>query len=275
MSADFLEKEVVYINSADRIHGNSHNFSVDLSQQLKVPNNYDYASLLAFSCPKSYYLFNSGNNVFYVDENGAITTITIPIGNYSFSSLTNSLTVLLAACVWDYTVENNIQTGRFEFTVTGNGGIQPIMDFSGDESPHAIMGFEKESYAFAANELESVNIVNFQTTSTIEVACDFVRNSILSVIIPNNTDFSTINYNEYNVSYASQPLSRSNFASASFSLIDGRTGTLLDLNGLNCNFTIVFYKKNNYYQSMLIDRKNELEIQQLQDEYNQIIQQLG
>ena len=271
MSADFLEKDLVYVNSANRLQGDSHNFTINLSNQIRVPNNYDSASVLALSCPKSYYLFSSSNNTFVVNENGALTTITIPIGNYSFSSLTNALVTLLAACAWDYAVDNVTRTGHFLFTVSGNGGLQPSFNFSSN-TIGAIVGFDEASYAFTANTLESVNIVNLQTTSTIELSCDFVRNSVLSVIIPNNTDFSIINYNEYNVQYASQPLTKTNFSSASFVLLDGRTGSPLDLNGLDFNFTMVLYKKNNFYQHMLNDKAQELELEALREEVRSLLQ---
>jgi hypothetical protein len=264
MSSEFLQKDVIYVSSAARSSGSSNNFRINLSQQITSGIKYDTATLLSFSCTNSYYLFSSNNNTFLVNENGTIHTITIPPGNYTFSSLKSVLnTLFVASLSYTYSIVASTVDGQYQFTVSGNGGIQPIFDFSGSNSPYEVLGFEKLSYTFAADYLESANIVNFQKTNTIELCCDFVNRGILSVIIPNTSDFSVINYNEYNSSFASHELSKNNFMDCNFWLLDGNTGNALDLNGLNFNFTFVLYKKNDYYQHMLDDRKMELQIIEL------------
>ena len=98
MASDFLSKDVVYVNSRSRLSGNSNNFSIDLTGQIRTPNNYDTATLLSFYCPQSYYLIDSSNNSFNVNEFGTITVIDLPIGNYNI----NSLVVQLNARDLDY-----------------------------------------------------------------------------------------------------------------------------------------------------------------------------
>jgi hypothetical protein len=246
--------------------GTSTDFIIDLSQQISSQNNYDSACVLNFTCPKSYYLFTSGNNKFYVDENGAITEIVIPVGNYSFNTLPATLATQMNACAWNYTITSDTLLGKYQFAVTGNGGLQPTLDFTHPDSAHAVIGFDRAEYVFAANSLESPNIVNFQKTNTLELCCDFVKRNLLSVIIPNSTDFSFISYNEFNSAFVSQPVNKNVFSAAHFYLLDGTNGRTLDLNGLDFVFTFAIYKKNNYYAHMLEDRRRELQIKSLEEQ---------
>jgi hypothetical protein len=274
MSSDFLEKDIVYVNSANRSEGTSSDFNIELSGQIRGRNNYDSVSLLNLSMPKSYYLFNSNNNTFTVNENGNLTTITIPVGNYTFigplNILSDILTNLFSACAWTYTVTNNTVKGIFEFAVSGNGGIQPIFDFSGSASPYKVLGFAKQQYAFTANSLSSPDVVDFQLTSSIKLCCDFTERGILSFIVPNVQDLAKISYTEYNTQYVSQNLSVSNITSARFYIIDATTDLPLDLNGQDYTFSFVIFKKNNYYFHMLEDRKLELELLDLQQKMNEL-----
>ena len=190
MSTDFLEKDVVYISSSNRLNGTSNDFNIDLSDQIKSPNNYDTVTLLSASIHKSYYLINSSNNLFNVIENTNTTSITLPNGNYSVSSLVNQLNTSWTVCSWTYTVSINISTGKLTFSVKNNTA-QPSFDLT-VSNLGLVIGFDLEVYAFTNNVLTSVNVVNFQLTNTIELMSDIVEKSTLSVIIPDNTDFSVI-----------------------------------------------------------------------------------
>ena len=68
MSSDFLTKDIVYISSADWTSGATSDFTIDISGYVRTPNDYDYATLLNFSCPKSYYLINDRNNTLHLQK---------------------------------------------------------------------------------------------------------------------------------------------------------------------------------------------------------------
>lgn len=277
MSADFLQKDVVYVNSGKRINPletNSNNFSIDLSQQITKGNDYDTVSLLNFSCPKSYYIFNSVNNVFAVSENGVSSTITIPVGNYDVDTLATQLVTLFTASLsYTYTVTVSNTTGKYSFNVSNNVGVQPIFDFDVNYSAYKVLGFNKTSYQFAGDILVSPNIVNLQISNTIQLCCNFVERSVLSIIIPNTGDFSSIDYVEYNPNFTSHRLIITELTNATFSLLDGNTGYYIDLNGLDYSFAFVIYKKNSYYQNMIEDRKLELMIKDLEEQVNDLEKQ--
>lgn len=277
MSSDFLEKDVIIINSLNRMSGTSSNFNIDISKQLRSGVAYDSVSLLKFSCPKSYYLISSTNNTFYVTEGSTTTTITIDTGNYTFSTMATELTTLLASCLWTYTVIADKSTGKFIFQVSGNTGT-PSFNFSGDSSPYSVLGFDKAVYSFASNKLISPNIVNFQKTSTIQLACDFVdRNIISNIVSTNQQDFGYITYVEPSPQYASRAISKPSITTANFYIIDGNTGKQLDLNGLTYNFTLAFYKKNTYYNDMLQMQSIETDamLQHLEQEKNKAMAELN
>lgn len=264
MSSDFLDKDIVYVSSNDRYSGNSNDFVINLTDRIKSPNDYDTLTLLNFTCPKSYYLFNNINNKFYVNENGNISTITITNGNYDFTSLANELNTKLAGCLWTYAVSTNIVTGKFTFSVTNNGGIQPIFDFSGN-SPYRIIGFDKAIYPFVTNSLTSVNIVNLQLTNTIKICCSIISKGTLATIIPNISDFSTITYSEQNPNFSSHGILTSNLGSVRIWLLDAISGNPLDLNGLDWFFSFAIYKKNNYYKHMIEDMQMQAKIADLNE----------
>ena len=249
MASDFLSKDVVYVNSRSRLSGNSNNFSIDLTGQIRTPNNYDTATLLSFYCPQSYYLIDSSNNSFNVNEFGTITVIDLPIGNYNINSLVVQLNASLASATYTYVASFNSKLGTITFNVSNNAH-QPSFDFTVDNL-YEILGFTSAVYTFVANVLTSPNVVNLQLANTIELLTDIVRNNVLSVVIPNTANFSAIQYNEQNASLASHQLVRSNITSANFWLLNGNTGLPLNLNGLDFNFTFVVYKANDYYKNGL------------------------
>src|SRR3989304_8514385 len=78
------ETRIFYIDSFFRVSGSNTDFSINLD----LPrNDYNRVALIQFSCAKSYYNFPEGRNTFTLEENGILTLITIPPGNYSVSSL--------------------------------------------------------------------------------------------------------------------------------------------------------------------------------------------
>lgn len=258
MSGDFLEKEVVVVNSLNRSSGNSSNFTIDISSQLRQEVGYDSVSLLKFSCPKSYYLIDSTNDTIIVTES-TTTSLVIAHGNYSFGTMQTYLTTLLQTLQYTYVVIADRSTGQFVFQVSNNSN-QPIFSFSNTNSPYNILGFDQQSYQFSSNKLISPNVVNFQHTSTIQLACDLTDRVILSNIVTTVVqDFGVITYVEPSPQFASRPLNKSNVRTVNFYLIDGNTGKLINLNGLNFNFVIAFYKKNTYYSLSLTYQQLEAE----------------
>jgi hypothetical protein len=266
---DFLDKDVVYINSAARINGTSSAFTIDISQQVRTPNEYDSIALISAYIPKSYYLITSSNNTFQVNEVGYLTkTITIPVGNYNLTSMTTTLTTLLnsAGLNWTYTVNISTSTGLITFTNNGNAVSSFIF---ADASPYRILGFNKTTHNFylvgGIYTLVSPNIINLQAVSNILVMSNIVDKQLLSSVVPSSSDFSSILYVEQDPFLVSKTLISNNVQSIYFFLLDGITMKPIELNGLDISLTLVIYKRNNYYNIMIADHQLKLLQQEYQD----------
>lgn len=256
--SDYLapNKDVIFINSRDRDSGTSSDFIINLQPQVRIPNAYDSIVLLSATIPKSWYLITTLNNSFTVQENSSPVTITIPSGNYTFTTLATELSSLFSANLsFTYAITTNTQTGKFTFTASGNGSTQPIFNFTGS-SPYLIMGFEQSSYTFSANTLSSVNVVNFQLTNTVAIICDIVQQpgNILGIVVSDNQDFANVSYIEQAPEFSSKPLNNNKMQSMHVFLQDPVSELPLDLNGINWSCTLCLYKVNDYYQRILQDK---------------------
>ena len=265
---DHFDKDVVYINSYDRLSGTSSSFTADVSQQVKPVNDYDSIVLLNASIPKSYYLVNNYSNTFQISESGYPTrTITLVNGNYSLTALRSALNTLIAAAGLQFTYVFSISqiTGKSTFTSSGTGCALIF----GANSPWRILGFNKATYNIplvgSAYTVTSPNVVNLQLTNTIDIMSNVVDKGILSSVIPSQSDFGAILFIERNAGLVSKQLISRQFNSIQIYLLDGITGQPIDLNGLDVQMTLVLYKKNNYFKTMLEDHKLQL----LQDDYEQ------
>lgn len=251
------DKSIIYLNSSNRISGTSSNFTIDLRAQILTPNNYDTMCLVNCAIPKSFYLINSNNNTFILNENGSIKTVTLSVGNYNSNNLATQIGVQMTAVSTSgatYSVVLSLTTGKY--TITTTSALTTSISFVGSPLCY-IIGFDQSSYSFVAKTLTSVNIVNLQFTTSITIGCSLCNNNakILSQIVPNQSDFSVITYQESACSYVSTPMiNSSGGASVSFWLQD-EYGKQLDLNGIDWTGVIVVYKQDTYHRTSLIDKR--------------------
>lgn len=242
--------QIFYVSSADRISGTTSNFLYKFD--IDTESRYDTISILAASIPKSYYLIASYNNEFVLSENGTNVNITIPSGNYTLTAWKNIIVSSLntnSPHGFTYAVTlpsvTSTNTGKLTFTVSGNGDIQPIFIFS--EHLYEQFGFDSGTYQFTANMLVSTNVVNLQLIGALFIHSDVCNNkhdSVLQEIYSNNSDYANITYQSTAVIPYSKKLAIKGINTYRFYLTDSY-GNEIDLNGLNWNFTILFYKKNN------------------------------
>lgn len=233
-----------------------------MSNYIRSPNNYDTATLLNFSCPKSYYLIDSQNNTFTLTEDKKSYDIVLTSGNYDVNTLKTEIQTKLNGHGYNYVVAYNRSTNKYTITVSGNA-TQPYIDFR-NSNTYLIMGFEAQLYQFAANTLTSPNVCYLQSSTSLLLCCDFVVNNVLSQIVPNTQDLSIISYEENNPAFTSHDLSRTNIIDGRFYLLDAKTQSPIDLNGIDFEFSFAIYKKNTFYHNMMIDQQLQLQIQDLQ-----------
>lgn len=250
----------IYVNSANRTNGGDPaNFTIDLSDQIPVPNNYNSIVVTDAAIPKSYYTITSFNNSFILREGTTDTKVSLPIGNYDTTTLATQLATSLTAATTiaaTYTCTLSLLTGKFTFTT--NKATATYFVLAGYPFSYN-MGFSESTYQFSAQTLVAPNVVNLQFTSTIYLFCSEVKgkNKILAQIVPNQANYGVISFQETCPAYKARQLQESFSTSMSFYLQD-EYGNQLDLNGIDMQFTMVLYKIDEYHKKHLVDRRLQL-----------------
>ncbi len=253
--SNILFKKFIYVHSEFRLSGNDSNFTYDLGIDAK---DYDTAVVLQASIPKSYYLIQAGQNTFTLDEINNTAQIELPVGNYSRTNLKTVLQTLLnenSPNGWVYTItfppSTQPDTGKYTFTVTGNGGVQPRFIFT--TNIYKMLGFDINSTnEFITNSLESKYIINLQKEPILYLHSDIVDNkggvadNVLQGIYGTaNPDYGNIIYQCFDLEAYSKSIKPTN--TATFYLTDSDDNTI-DLNGQNFHFTLLLYKKQPVYE---------------------------
>ncbi len=248
MDTDLLKnKAMFYINSNNRTSGT--NSSFDITIDIPRNRNFKFVGLTQAIIPKSYYMVSlETGNIFTVQDttNGTVQ-IEIQIGNYTRTSFRRVLKDLLNAnSTFTYEMtfpgSKEVDDGLYTWSVTNNASVQPKFIFS-DTSLHEQFGFDKNSTnTFASDILKSQNVVKFQREDALFIHSSIVNNetSVLQdiAVSADFVNFSNITYKNRDVSFNLKKISYTDSNSYNFSLTD-EDGVILDLNGLNINFTLV------------------------------------
>ena len=243
-------KKLFYIDSHSRLSGTHSNFTYQLDYKNE---DYDYCVVLQASIPKSYWLIQTNQNTFTLDEISNQVTISIPVGNYSRSSFAYQLQYQLNANSPNhYTYQISIpnsqtgDTGFYTWTVSNNSGVQPRFIFT--DFLYEQFGFEpNSSYVFTDNTLTSINVVKFQLEDSVFLHSDIATNgsdNILQEILSmQRTDYSNIIYICPDVEAYAKPISSKQNGVYYFQLTD-EDGAEINLNGQNIVFTLMLFKKD-------------------------------
>jgi hypothetical protein len=244
---------IYYIDSENRLSGEHSNFSYNI--EIPETEHYDRVCVLSMVIPLSYYLVRMNYNFFTLQENLSTVVIIVPIGNYSAVSFLTTVTALLntnSPNGYVYTIALNnsytgVNTGKFNYTVSGNGGIQPSFIFATRICQQ--MGFmENSTNTFTGNALVSTNVLDFVPTSTLFIHSNIVQDSssVLQELYSNNTvPYSNHVYNCNNVDMYSKILRSDKDNIFNFSLEDEQ-GANINLNGHSILITLLLYKKDDF-----------------------------
>jgi len=246
----FHNKEIIYINSNNKITGSHSNFFINLT--IPQEKNFTHVALLSANIPKSYYSVVTDNNTFQLREGANLFTVTITIANYNWKSFKTELTSklnLAGAFTYSITFPSSTvpDTSKYTFSVTGNVGVQPQFIFSSNNIS-TLMGFNASTtYIFSADSLISANVINLQKEDTIYIHSNICQNqtnnNILEAIYGNSSEyFSNITYYNNNVAGTSKKITSNNSSVYSFFLSDENNNEI-NLNGINCNLTLILYRE--------------------------------
>lgn len=245
---------IFHLNTNNRISGTHENCQMEL--ELPSSEEFDRAVLLSCVIPRSYYLVQAPYNTFILREGIANTTITVAEGNYSFSSFRAYLQALLTSSSsqgWTYTISipnttNQPSTGKYTFTSSNNGAS---FIFSSTSKLHEQMGFDLGSTNnFVGTQLISKNVVKFTLEDTLYIHSDLVTGQqddvLQEIFTAGSFDFSSIKFQNYTPIEYSKVLSTSNNNSYRFTITD-EDDRIINLNGLNCVYTVLIYKNNDVH----------------------------
>lgn len=244
--------QIYYINSNSRKDGSSSDFSYEM----RMPTNehFDRVVLLQASIPSTFYLIQTGYNTFTLREGLVDTTITVVPGNYSAKVFAAHITALMTAAspnTWVYTVtlpnlNSETSTGKFTYSVTGNGGSQPsiIVPDTIDEQ----LGFTASTTnTFVGDTLTSTRVVNFCSESTLFIHSDIADGGETSILqelyVSNTAQLSYITYQCTTPELYSKPLQTNKSNIFRFSLTNEKN-QLVDLQGNEMLLTLALYRRD-------------------------------
>lgn len=174
---EVVKRQIFHFDSSSRAAGNINNPQFFFKKELFATS--DPKSILRFSLiqatvPYTWNNINNGalngytNNYMKVSNNGVISLITVPAGNYNISQLANSIITQLniaTGITFSYSF-NSINLG-LTFTYTGSNSISFIFENSLGESLARPLGFNLGTFNFSGNSLTSINPVNVSESSDV------------------------------------------------------------------------------------------------------------
>jgi hypothetical protein len=262
---------VGYVDSKDRLSGTTSNFTsiIDLP-----PNDFNRVCLLQASIPKSWYLFDSTNNTFTLQENTSTTTITIPVGNYNrvsfgviLQSLLNTASQLLGGINFNtYTItypNKTLQTdnNKYTFSYTTMGTARTASFIFSNNYCGPCFGFNNGSTnPFVTQSLVSVNAINLASKTRLFLksnVCSLANQQILQEIFSSSVqDNSIVTYQQNEIDANSKLFLAQDDNAFSFQICD-RFNKVIDLNGLDMVISLYFYRfddTNQYIKNDIILR---------------------
>jgi hypothetical protein len=248
-----LHKSILYINSANRISGTDGQFSISLPVNNYL-HEFDRVAVLAANIPKTFYQVQAGFNTFTLIEGASNITVTVPAGTYSRSSFATAMSALLTASsansfTYAVSIPNTTaspETGKFTFSVTGNGATQPAFRFS-SQNIYEQFGFPANSTSsFVGNTLVSSNVCNMSSENCLFIHSDICYNpvsgdNILQELYTGGIVYNSfINFSNQNVEYYAKPIYKKSTV-YEFALTDEASNPI-NLNGINMLITLVLFK---------------------------------
>jgi len=246
---DVVETLQIYLNSkyANRFNASTSDIDFYFSP-ISIPSQYDiHLSVQSAQIPYSFYNINNRNNTlnFYRNNQPNMTSVSIPIGNYTVTTLVSTLNTQLTS--YNFTVTYQVITNKLLFTNTntfifdGSSSILPILGFY--NSIGSLVSTSNSPYSLTSNA-----VVNLQTQQCVNICTNFCtsninsingqQSTILASIPINSPPYGTINYSNYSLTNKVNLYSNL-FSSINIKLLD-QDNNLIDLNYQNYSLTLQF-----------------------------------
>lgn len=235
------------VNSRNRESGTDTNFSY----KFELDNaEYTHCCVMQASIPKSFYLVETGWNTFTLRDNDTLFsyTITITPGNYTVNTLITELqTILNTASSKTWTITSSTLTGKLTFTVSSGNYSFIFSTFC-----YEILGFNSNSTnTLITQTITSTNIIKLQAEDCLIIHSDICTNgydnTLQEVFANGSPDYSAITYQCTSLEGCSKTFNTKDSNLFHFYITSESDNQIIDTNGINVNFSILVYKKNNFY----------------------------
>jgi len=151
--------------------------------------------------PVSFYTVNYTNNFLNIIANGFPYTLTIPVGNYNFNSLSSKMETLFSALTIPMTITIDKVSGVITFTKTAS---PTTLSFSASSTITSILGgLSNTAYSFSANVLTMPYPMSLLGIKRLSIVSNLLPiysysslgvNNILATVDVNAPSFSIINF---------------------------------------------------------------------------------
>lgn len=244
---------IVIVDSYLRYSGTSSNFSINLNLP-SYCSDFDRIALNQISLPRSWYDVATNFNTFTLREGATSVIITVPVGMYNVNSLGTTIATLLSSTspngfTYTLTYPNSatvVNTNKYTITCSNIVATKQLIFTN---SMYQQLGFASNSTnTFNADTLTSTNSISISYINRVFLksnACSTSQANILNEILVAGQYPSTsfVYYENINFDTNSKEFTNPFNNSWDFSLYD-RYGNIIDLNGLEMVFSLIFYKKS-------------------------------
>ena len=242
----------VYINSRDRLSGTDENFTYNI----QFPPGLDFTHVVCLNAliPKSYYLIQNGplENIFQLQENSTIVTIAVPVGNYILSAFQKIVSGLLTANSPNgltYTMSfpsdaAGPNVAMWTFTQSNGSIVSSIIVNQHFFEPFGFLS--GSTNVFTGTTLMSSCVIKLQSEDRLLIHSNVAANPTIDDVLVSINSSTSVNYSSIDYEcpapeFYSHLLSSQNNNTYSFTLTD-ENSEIIQLNGLNLNLTLLFYK---------------------------------
>ena len=171
------ERRLINLNSEDATFKNNGTFLSDVvfafSNILKEERNIIYVEggVLNAQIPVSFYAVNYSNHILYYSLNSTIFSITIPVGNYNFTTFSSAIVAQFLANGHTFTVTINQTTGIITFTCL-TGTLDYFQEL--DSTSWRVLGFAGGSGDFNAisNVITPPFLLNLLGVKKLKIFCE-------------------------------------------------------------------------------------------------------
>jgi len=264
MSGDLIrEKRIISLNSNNATRYNNGNFLSDIVFDfvniLKPDDSIVYTECGVGSAeiPASFYNIDVTNNIFNYRLNATNFSITIPPGNYNYSTLVSQMTTLFTANGHTFTFSLNKNSNVLTMTCT-TGTWNNISD----SSIYFVLGFEiNTTYNIIGNTITFPYLFNLLGQKKLKIyssnisvdSYDSVNastNNLLCTISVNQPGFNLIVYSNLDSVYGHM---RNKYLSTIDIQIRDELGNLMNFNGIDWTLTInlIIYRRIDVFMNEL------------------------